>query len=59
MAVWSIVNYSQLPLDLRLDSEYYQPEYLFQEKKISNLHPRYLQNLAMISDGNHLTISEV
>ncbi|MEH2247152.1 restriction endonuclease subunit S [Nostoc sp.] len=58
MAVWSIVNYLELSLDLRLDSEYYQPEYLFQEKKISNLEPRYLQNLAMISDGNHLTISE-
>jgi hypothetical protein len=28
MAVWSIVNFSQLPSDLRLDAEYYKPQYL-------------------------------
>ncbi len=28
MAVWSIVNFSELTSDLRLDPEYYQPIYL-------------------------------
>ena len=28
MAVWSIVNYSELKSDLRLDAEYYQPLFL-------------------------------
>ena len=28
MAVWSIVNYSELTADLRFDAEYYQPTYL-------------------------------
>jgi restriction endonuclease S subunit len=58
LAVWSVVNFSKLTSDLRIDSEYYQPEYLFQEEKISCLSPRKLERLAKISDGNHLSISD-
>jgi type I restriction enzyme, S subunit len=58
LAVWSVVNFSKLTSDLRIDSEYYQPEYLFQEEKILHLNPRKLERLAKISDGNHLTISD-
>lgn len=35
MAVWSVVQYSQVPSDLRLDSEYFKPEYLELDELLS------------------------
>ncbi|MEH2454477.1 hypothetical protein [Nostoc sp.] len=36
MAVWSIVNFSQIPFDWRLDAEYFKPEYLKLDNLLSN-----------------------
>jgi type I restriction enzyme, S subunit len=36
LAVWSIVNFSQIPFDWRLDAEYFQPQYLELDKLLSN-----------------------
>jgi len=41
---------------MRVDSAYYQLEYLLQENKMAALHPRPLSHLASVSDGNHMTI---
>lgn len=35
MAVWSEVNYSNLPADLRFEAEYFQPKYLELMKRLS------------------------
>jgi len=43
---------------MRVDSEYYQPKYLTQGDKIATLHPRPLSDLALVTDGNHMTISD-
>ncbi|MEM5831365.1 MAG: restriction endonuclease subunit S [Candidatus Aenigmatarchaeota archaeon] len=45
MAVYSIINKSQLEGALRLDAEYYQPEYLEMEKLLSKVPFDFLKNL--------------
>jgi len=37
MAVWSVISKKALEKNLRLDSEYYQPEYLFNENIINKI----------------------
>lgn len=58
MAVWSSVQISDLSEDFRLDAEYYQPEYLEQERAMARLRTKALATVANISDGNHLSIAE-
>ena len=56
--MWGIVQSSRLTADMRVDSEYYRPKYLTQENRIAALHPRPLSDLALVTDGNHMTISD-
>jgi hypothetical protein len=58
MAVWSRVRFSEIPNDLRCDAEYYQPEYLSQVGVITSGPFKTVSNLADVSDGNHMSISE-
>jgi restriction endonuclease S subunit len=58
MAVWSKAAFSEIPDDLRLDAEYYQPEYLSQAGIVTSLTYKTVADLAEVSDGNHLSISE-
>ena len=58
MAVWSVVNFSKLPSDIRIDSEHYQPEYLDQVDHIRSGPYKLMHEIAHISDGNHVSISE-
>ncbi len=58
MAVWSEVNFDATWKDSRLDADYYQPTYLQQSSVITNLPHKMLEEVARISDGNHLTIAE-
>jgi hypothetical protein len=58
MAVWSEVIFSEIPDDLRFDAEYYQPEYLSQVDTITKSSFKTVEELADVSDGNHLSISE-
>jgi restriction endonuclease S subunit len=52
MAVWSIIQFSQL-VDLRLDSEYYQPINLKLEKSLKAAKPIPISNFAYVTDGIH------
>jgi len=54
----AVVRKSELEKTIRLDSEYYQPEYLLQEEKISRFKAKRLSEFAMIFDGNHMTIED-
>lgn len=58
MAVWSEVNFSDLPEDLRMDAEYNKPEYLAQQDAITSRKHALLKQLAKVSDGNHVAISD-
>lgn len=58
MAVWSEVALKSLTDDGRLDSDYYRAEYLRQEQQLSNIPLIALEQVAFVSDGNHLSISE-
>ncbi|MHB8927069.1 MAG: restriction endonuclease subunit S [Bacillota bacterium] len=58
MAVWSSVVTSKLTEDLRLDAEYYRPEYLAQDTAVGGVAHEPLANLAGVSDGNHVSIAE-
>ena len=57
MPVWSTARISRLSQDARWDSEYYRPEYIRQDRRLSTLSTSTLGRLADISDGNHLTIA--
>lgn len=52
MAVWSIIQFSDL-VDLRLDSEYYQPNYLKLESILKATHPILIDDFAFVTDGIH------
>ncbi len=56
--MWSKVSRSGLTDDLRLDSEYYQPDYIEQEAALARLDRAPLKELANVSDGNHLSIAD-
>ena len=58
MAVWSKVKFSDMPPDLRLDAEHYQPEYLSQVGRITSGPFKTVADLADVSDGNHMSICE-
>ena len=58
MITYSIIKKSQLEGAIRLDAEYYQPEYLESKNILSRFETRPLSELSKISDGNHMTISE-
>jgi hypothetical protein len=53
MAVWSEVNSPKLAEGIRLDPEFYQPEYLKRECELHHLTCETLSNLAYITDGEH------
>lgn len=58
MAVWSEVLFSETPEDLRFDAEYYKPEYLAQQDIITRGTHELLREVAEVSDGNHVAISD-
>jgi hypothetical protein len=59
MGVWSRVPFSGLTNDLRIDPEHYRPEYLRQATLIMNIpHKPLSPDVAHVSDGNHLAVSE-
>ena len=59
MAAWSEVQFTELTGDLRLDAEYYHPEFLAQADIITSLpHMQLSPDIASVSDGNHLAIRE-
>jgi len=53
MAVWSIVKYSELGLNKRIDAQFYRPEYLNSIEHIENWKNFPLRDLALITDGEH------
>ena len=58
MNVFSTIKKSELEGSLRIDAEYYQPEYLESKNILSRFETRPLSELSKISDGNHMMISE-
>jgi len=50
---FSIIQKSQLEGALRIDSEYYQPEYLEKNKKLRLIPTSKLEEIAYITDGEH------
>jgi restriction endonuclease S subunit len=58
MLTYSIIKKSQLEGATRLDSEYYQPEYLKTEEILGKLKTVLLSDVCKITDGNHSKISE-
>jgi hypothetical protein len=46
-AVWSVVQWSSVPSDLRFEPEYHQPKYLSLEKTLSRIGCDRLENLAL------------
>jgi len=53
MISYSIIQKSQLEGALRLDSEYYQPEFLDIQKKLKNLSSIKLGDISFVTDGEH------
>jgi len=58
MITYSIINRSELEGTLRLDAEYYQPEYLELSRILSKSRLVPLLDVCTVTDGNHSTISE-
>ena len=54
----SILNNHELERTLRLDSEFYSKENLELDKKLKTLNANKLTDYTVISDGNHMSISE-
>lgn len=54
----SILNNHELERTLRIDSEFYSKENLQIDKKLKALHANRLTEYAIISDGNHMSISD-
>ncbi len=53
MITYSIIKKSQLEEALRLDAEYYQPEYLGYNKKLLSIAHVKLGEIAFVTDGEH------
>ena len=53
----SVVRSGELGATTRVDAEYYHPQYLKQVDNITRLQHRKLSDVALISDGNHISIS--
>lgn len=58
MAQISIVPTSELEKTMRIDSQFYQPEYLESYDDLLKVHHTILNSLADVGDGNHLTIAD-
>lgn len=58
MITYSIIKKSQLEGAHRIDAEYYQPQYLQTKEILLRQKTRQLLDVAAVTDGNHLTISE-
>lgn len=56
MAVWSVIQKSQLECAIRLDSEYYQPEYLTLMDSLKKKPTVQLNSIAFVTDGIHASI---
>lgn len=56
MAVWSVIQKSQLEGAIRLDSEYYQPEYLTLMDSLKKNPTVQLNSIAFVTDGIHASI---
>jgi len=56
--VYSIIQKSQLEGALRLDAEYYQPEYLKLQKKLNKISSSRLNKVANINGGKRLPLGE-
>jgi hypothetical protein len=54
---WSTATFRALPPDLRVDAEYYAPQYL-QDSALFDTEVIPLEDAADVSDGNHLSISD-
>ncbi|MEK6897659.1 MAG: hypothetical protein AABW93_03960, partial [Nanoarchaeota archaeon] len=61
MIIHSIIKKSQLEGALRLDAEYYQPEYLELEKKFTKLETKTLEEISksIISFGAYSLTSHI
>jgi len=55
MAVWSIVKYSELGIDGRIDPEFYRPGYLTKRAKIEKANHVLIGDIAFVSDGIHMS----
>ena len=58
MITYSIIKKSQLEGAIRLDAEYYRPEYLASQKRLMSIKTSPLSSLCKVTDGNHSSISE-
>lgn len=58
VTVVSLVKKSGLEDTLRLDPEYYDPGYINKERELSALNTSTLEDLCLVTDGNHMSISE-
>jgi type I restriction enzyme S subunit len=58
MAVFTIVSKSHLEKTSRIDSEFYQPEYILSFERLLRTTPIRLSRIANVGDGNHLKIAE-
>lgn len=58
MITCSIIQKSNLESVHRLDSEYYQPEYLRSQNRLDSLKTSPLSYVCQVTDGNHSSISE-
>jgi hypothetical protein len=54
----SVVKYKALSQDIRIDSEYYKPEFLEQARALEATNHKTLSDLTTVTDGNHLRIAE-
>jgi len=58
MAVWSEIEYSNVDVTSRIDSEYFLPDFVKNEKTMMQIKTKPLPYLFHVSDGNHLGISQ-
>lgn len=58
MVVVSLLKKSDLEDTLRLDPEYYDPKHINKERELSALITSTLEDLCLVTDGNHMSISE-
>ncbi|MCF8075088.1 MAG: restriction endonuclease subunit S [Desulfotignum sp.] len=58
MAQWSITELSSVTSFDRIDGEYYLPEYLENQLKLSQTNTVALPQWFFVSDGNHLSVSK-
>lgn len=57
MGVWNVIFASQMNVKSRIDSDYFLPEYVVNERKLDEIETKKLTEIFFVSDGNHLEIS--